>query len=156
MRVPEGVSGILDLLVEHEQAIGRLYRVYSEMFPEHQGFWLGLAAEEMMHAARIDGLPAASDGERPDPVRISPSAVSSSLEYVAKRVREAETRDLGLVTALSVALDLERAMIERKWFEGLDSDSPAAAGVLSELQADTRRHILMITALWESVRRHRA
>jgi hypothetical protein len=155
MKATESDTEVLDLLAEHERAVGRLYMVYSEMFLEHQGFWLGLSAEEMMHAAKIEELAGAVDSGDLDLRRFNPRAVTASLEYVIARVREAQTRDLDMVTALSVALDLERAVIERKWFEAFRPHSAEAKEILAGIAADTRRHAQMVTAMWESTRRRR-
>jgi rubrerythrin len=129
--------------------------IYSEMFIEHQGFWLGLSAEEMMHAAKIEDLARTVDPGDLDLVRFNPRALSTSLEHVNTRVREAQTRDLDIVTAFSVALDLERAIIERKWFEAFRPRSAAAREALAAIADDTRRHAQMVTAMWESTRRRR-
>jgi rubrerythrin len=155
MKATESDTEVLDLLAEHERAAGRLYMVYSEMFIEHQGFWLGLSAEEMMHAAKIEELARTVNPDDLDVRRFNPRAVSTSLEYVTARVREAQTRDLDMVTALSVALDLERAIIERKWFEAFRARSAEAREVLASIVADTRRHAEMVTAMWETTRRRR-
>jgi len=155
MRAAESETEVLDLLAVHERAVGRLYMIYSEMFLEHQGFWLGLAAEEMMHAATIEELARSIEPGALDLRRFNPNAVSTSLEYVATRVREAQTRDLDIVTALSVALDLERAIIERKWFEAFRAQSVEVRTALGGIAADTRRHAQMVTAMWEATRRRR-
>lgn len=155
MKATESETGVLDLLAQCERVVGRLYRVYSEMFLEHQGFWLGLSAEEMMHAARIEELAGTMDPADLSLSRFNPQAVSASLEYLAARVREAEAQDLDLVAALSVALEIERAMLEHKWFEVLKTNSVEAKQTLAGLAADTRRHTLMITAVWESAKSRR-
>jgi rubrerythrin len=152
VKTAETGTGILDLLAEHERAMGNLYRAYSEVFPQQQGFWLGLAAEEMMHAGKLIDLAEHLGPEGIDEHRFRPQAVAASLECLASRLRETQVRDLELVTALSVALDLEKAMIEQKWFEVLKSDSPQISQILANLAADTRRHMMMVRAMWDSAR----
>ena len=149
----KGELELLELLADHEAAIGRLYRAYSERFGEHREFWLRLAREEQDHASWIRSLfPLVQEGTLGVVAgRFLPAAIRSSLDYVEQRIADASDGDLALVTAVSVATDLEDAMIEKRFFEVIDADSPELRRVLARLAASTREHLERVKALRSSI-----
>jgi hypothetical protein len=53
-----------------------------------------------------------------------------------------------LITALSIALNIEQSMIERKFFETFDTDSAELKHVLHDLTASTNEHIKRVEKCW--------
>jgi hypothetical protein len=145
---------VLDLLVEHEEAIGLLYRAYARRFPERAAFWTKLAAEETEHARWIRTLEAKVEagGVSFDRGRFSVEAIESSLEYVRREAERAEEEELPAVSALSIASDLEHGLIEKRFFEVFEGDSGELRTVLRDLAAGTFQHRDAIQEAWEKAR----
>ncbi|MGE5405417.1 MAG: hypothetical protein ACM3PP_10830 [Candidatus Saccharibacteria bacterium] len=134
---------IIDLLIEHEKAFARLYRVYSEHFPEHTEFWRSLAAEEEDHADWIRRLQNEADEGKLfiKDGRFNEKSIQSSLKYVTELIESAQNNVPLLINALSTSLWSERAMIEQKFIEIFAGDSAELGHTLSSLQEHTHDHI---------------
>ncbi len=145
--------GLPEVLADHEMAVGRLYRAHSERLGEHREFWLRLAGEEVDHASWLHSLfPLIKEGTLGLVAgRFPTAAIRTSLDYVEKRIADASGGALTLVTAVSVATDLEDAMIEKRFFDVVDDDSPELRRVLARLAASTREHLERVKALRSSV-----
>ena len=141
-------QAIIALMAENEESVARLYEAYAGRFPEHAGFWSGLAAEERDHARWLRELGSRveegtlfvnEDRFRREPIRVF-------REYL-----EGELRRQGpvpLARALSVALSTEQALIERRFFEVFETDSAELKHVLHDLASATEEHVRKVRDLW--------
>ncbi len=145
----------LDLLKEHEIAIGRLYAAYARRFPRDREFWLGLSREEQQHAEWVESLRLRIDEDPSSLVvnRFPTGTIELSLAYVSRLIENADASSLTRVNALSVALDLERALLEHKYFEVFQSDNPQIERTLQLLRQSTQSHLQKVRHLWESCTR---
>jgi len=153
MSVGGTVIHALDLLKEHEKAIGRLYDAYARRFPRDREFWLGLSQEEQQHAKWVESLRARVE-ETPSSLvvnRFPVATIELSLAYVNRLIESADASGLTRVNALSIALDLERALLEHKYFEVFHSDDPQIKRTLQLLRQSTQTHLQKVQHLWESV-----
>ena len=148
-------SDFLQVLIGHEAAVGRLYQVFSEIFPTHEAFWRGLASEEQGHAGRLGELiadPAINDWLiRESGLRLQ--AIRSSIGYVESQIERAQEGRLTLLQALAVARDLENALIEEHFSKMSRSLHVAATPILLELAAETEGHRTMLASAIEVERR---
>jgi hypothetical protein len=148
-------SDLLSLLVGHELALARFYEVCSDVFPHRRDLWLGLAIEEHGHTETLERL--RSD---PDVVRwslhesgLKPQAVRSSIAYVDTQLRRVQDGLVGALRALSIAKDLEDALVEKQ-FARLDPNAfPRSTPVLEAFLADIQRHRSTIAEAIEMERR---
>lgn len=148
-------SDLMGLLAGHELALARLYEVCSDVFPDKRDLWRGLAMEERGHAETLERL--RSD---PDVVRwslhdsnLKPQAVRSSTAYVDTQLRRVQEGSVGALRALSIAKDLEDALVEKQ-FAKLDPTAfPRSAPVLEAFIADIQRHRSTIAEAIEMERR---
>lgn len=110
------------LLLEHEEKLGELYATFADKFPESRSTWSELATDERTHAGWIRDLWRKFDnGEvKLSGEKFNPQALRSSIEYIDKVKREAASARFMLTNAVSIALDLENAMIDRKFFKVFD------------------------------------
>jgi hypothetical protein len=146
---------IVDLMMQHELAIGRLYAGFAAEFSHEQDLWEALTRDEQAHADKLGVL-------RRDPFvnrwlshqsGIKPQAVRSSIAYVDELEARARAGKFNLVGALSAARDLETALIELE-FSKIDPTISADAGeVLQDLHEETRRHLAAVTSALEIERR---
>ena len=147
----EARLAVVDLLAEHEMAIARLYEAYARMGMESGEFWASLAAEEKEHARWIGELRRAveEDAVGFDRGRFSVESLRTSLAYVKEEVAKAEAGAIPLLEALSKAMDLENALIERRFFEVFDDDAEPVRRALERLSKETFEHRDRLAAAWE-------
>ena len=50
------MNEIMEILINHEEAISKLYEAYAQKFPDHKEFWSTLSWEEKDHAEQIRKL----------------------------------------------------------------------------------------------------
>jgi len=148
-------SDFLEVLITHEAAVGRLYQVFAEVFPTRQRFWRALAAEEQGHADRLGVL--GSDPTingwllRESGLRLQ--VVRSSIGYIESQMERAREGRLNLLQALSIAGDLETALIEEQFSRMSGSSHVAATPILTELAVETERHRRILSEAVEAERR---
>jgi rubrerythrin len=138
-------GGTSDLLVLHEEAIEKLYRLYADRFEGDREFWLALAAEEASHVAWLRALAQSPPpGVRMAEDRLRVQAIRTSLEYIEREISKAVSPAATRLGALSVAQDVESSMIERKYFEVLDADPVERQRLLRQVAADTQAHLVRV------------
>jgi rubrerythrin len=151
--VKEDESDALVLLIEHEEAVEKLYEAYAQRFPGHRDFWSRLASEEKTHASQLARLKSMPESYvLPAKAQYKPQALALSLAYIRGLTTRAEEQGLTLIKALSYARDVENALIERL-FSRIDSAvPPEIAGVFMGLASETERHRNLISRELEAVR----
>lgn len=133
---------LLKTLQEHEVLLGRLYRTFAGMFAMKADFWTGLANEESEHAGCIKAL---RDQLKADPdivimERFAVDTIHHSMDYIRGEIERAERGDFTLVSALSMAMKLEEALIEKEFFTVLNGDSEQTRAVMTLLARETQKH----------------
>lgn len=140
---------------ENEELIGRLYTAYAERFTEHADFWLAVAADEKQHAAwlRQLGGKVGQGSLYVDGDRFKKRPTELFHQYVRDELARAGETDIPLRTALSVALSIEQALIERRFFEVFETDSVELKHVLQDLASATESHLKKVRDMWAEHRR---
>ncbi|MBM3255431.1 MAG: hypothetical protein FJZ08_03945 [Candidatus Omnitrophica bacterium] len=148
----EDQLAVLEGLAKNEEAVALLYETYSRQFQNTKEFWEQLALEEIAHAAAIRSLhPLIKSGAIGfDQDRFNMQAIGFFHNYVGELINKAQGKDL--VWALSVAMDLEESLIERKFFTVFKTDSQQLKYILNKLAEDTQRHFNNIREAWERYR----
>ncbi|NOQ43425.1 MAG: hypothetical protein GQ560_03070 [Dehalococcoidia bacterium] len=142
MNLEENQIKTIEALANHEEAISELYRKYSGKFPDYEQFWLGLAEEEVLHTKWIrelrddieEGTVFFNEG------RFNIVGVQTSLNYIKKQIVDSENQEISLPFALFLALDIENALLERKYFEIFEGDSVGLKNILQDLAEATELH----------------
>ena len=147
----------LELLIEHESVVGRLYEVFASLYPDRERFWRSLAAAEQMHAEKLGEL-----GSEPSLGRwlshesgLRPQAIKSSIGYVESQIERAQEGRLSSLQALSIAKDLENALIEEQFSRMGDSVHLKASPILRQLAAETEAHRKTLADALEAEKRWR-
>jgi hypothetical protein len=145
---------VAELLAQHEDALERLYRVYTGALPQHREVWASMAAEEADHARWLRDLAArAGDGVTVvDPGPYSLQSLRSSLEFVKGQVTKARSGGLSALEALSIGMDLESALTEGKLYEAFQDDSDEVKRVCRALANSAAQHRARIQDIWEQAR----
>jgi hypothetical protein len=151
MKIAKEPALLLETMKEHEEAIARLYEFYAERFPQCRSFWAKLSKEEIQHANWIYKLRAKIEDGSEDIVvdRFPLEAIESSINFVNKQIAQAANANFALINALSTAMDLERALIESKYFEVFEGDSRGTIRTMTLLASSTREHYQRIRRLWQ-------
>lgn len=144
----------IEALAMHEEAIGDLYTAYAERFPDDQEFWSILADEEYSHAEWVRSLADyAEDGAvEINKGRFKTKVVESSLKYVQDWTRQAKREEITPIYALSIANDIENALIDKSFFEVFETDSEEMAAILTALLEASRDHRDRVSEMLEEAR----
>ena len=142
MNLKESQIKVIEMLARNEEAVSKLYKAYAEKFPAHKGFWSRLAEEEIGHAGWIrklhskvkEGSVYFNEG------RFKIEAIQTSLDYLNDWLVKARKEEISLINALSLAWDIENALMERKYFEIFEGDSVELKHVLTDLADSTKNH----------------
>ena len=137
---------ILQMLAANEEAVGKLYETYANKIPEHEEFWFGLAMEEADHANwLLDLITKVNKGS---------ASVYESLfktediqdfhNYLTEQLDRAKQERISFVEALAIALNIEKSLIERKYFQIFEGGSEEYWHVLEYLASATENHIKVI------------
>jgi len=140
-------SDVLEMLIRHELAIKQLYELFAAAFPKHAEFWRGLAGDEQRHADRLTNLHSrvTLGNSLFFGGRLNSQAIKLSLGYVERLVERAEKNPgFRSLEALSIAKDLESALLEKQFSKGCGTDSAQIRSVWVELAAETEKHRKML------------
>jgi rubrerythrin len=150
MSIEEKKAEVIEILASHEEAIARLYGAYSEAYPDMKDFWSDLAAEEIGHAAWLRNLiPQIEEGSVYfDERRFQTQAIKTSQNYLEELVAQVQKEKPPAIMALSAALDIEKALIERGYFEVAQTDSPNLKQTFENLAKSTTAHIEKVQEVW--------
>jgi hypothetical protein len=145
-KISNAPDDLLAALQAHEEVIGRFYQVCAGRFADDAPFWSALAAEEAKHAGWLEQL-RSQRKDFPEIViveRFSVEAIRHSIDYINKLIERAAHGDFERINALSLAMKLEEALIEGRFFEIIEGDPQQVHTVYDMLQADTQRHLQTI------------
>jgi hypothetical protein len=146
-------SDAVELLALNEDAIGRLYSTYGEVFPEMALFWQGLSQEERGHAALVRSLERDNaDAVMFDPDRFRSGAIRLFTTHTEGEILAARSPGFKPVNALSIANAIERSLIESRFFEIFETDSIDMKRLLQKLRDDTREHSRVVLERWTQYR----
>ena len=143
----EDTRTIVEMLANHELALKELYQTYAERVPGCKDLWLRLVQDEQCHSDWLESLVSRLGSANPLgscgwPRR---AAIESSLEYIQVQILRARQAEVTPLAALSIAKDLESALLEKEFFKVADGACPEVREVLGRLIAGTKQHGQMVT-----------
>jgi hypothetical protein len=133
----------IDLYLELEITMAKLYQRFEKRYAAHKDFWISLIADEHEHAGYIkhfhdlNALNKISFAE--GKTRIA--ALQSILAYINSLIAEFDKQPFLFQKAISICLDLERSVIERDIFKRFDSDSTELRQLLDILRQAQEEHV---------------
>jgi rubrerythrin len=132
----------IELLAENEMVISRIYRVFSERFPEYHDFWDTMAEEEIQHADMLRSLvPDVKEGTvRFKAQRLDETSVGMFRDYLKVSLAGAREQDIPLKNAFETALAIEHDLIERSFLDLFEADTAELTLVFEGLASSTREH----------------
>ncbi|UCH33946.1 MAG: hypothetical protein JSV65_15505 [Armatimonadota bacterium] len=142
------------LLERYEEAMSDLYKEYAGQYAGYESHWRRLAEDEIQHADWVRTLrKRIEDGS----VRLSPehmvttAQIINALDRAAAEIARAQEGNTSLATAVAVASQLERDMLERNWFRFYDTDSDDLKRVFGSLAGETAKHVDALKKLSDQV-----
>lgn len=135
---------ILELLAKHEEKIMGLYTAYAGKFPDMAAFWNEMAKEEEWHAQVIREAAQKERGSAaPGFVsqRFRPELLRTSVTYLEKETMRAQQDVMTEINALVIAADIEKTMIERRFFEAFSAQTAELKDAMKMMIDATRAHM---------------
>lgn len=134
----EANEQLVQLLALQEERLGQLYHQFSFQFPDAD-FWKQLSAEEEIHKQWVMTLAHSSEniGIKEDTFRVP--ALQTMLNFI-EEVRQ-KSKEYSLLQALGITLDIERALLEKNFFEIFETDSPKVKTIFHNLTEATKQHV---------------
>jgi hypothetical protein len=144
----------IEALALHEEAIGKLYQVFANRFPDYKHFWNQLADEEKGHAILVrsfrklveDGRASVDEGR----FRIKP--IEKSLKFIDVYTRNALRDEMTILNALSISHDLESGLLEKKFLDIYDTDDEELQETLNILACETKKHRELVESRLKELR----
>jgi len=144
----------VEALARHEEAIAGLYSQFAEAFPDYLDFWNRMAKDEIDHAAWVreyrklveQGKSEVNRG------RFRVKAIETSIRYINGYGQQARRNELSILNAVSLAVDIENALIDRKFLEIYETDDEDLKSVLNALIEATKSHRERVVSLLNDVR----
>jgi rubrerythrin len=148
----------IDMLSRHETAIKQLYELFADVFPEHRAFWQGMAEEEQKHSDSLQGISSKESLKKwfMNDSQFQQLVIIGSTEYIEQQIEKVKKAKIGLMQALSVASDIEEALIEKQFIRLNISGPEEIRNVMKGLVADTQRHRKMIAEKVNFLKRENA
>lgn len=151
----ENAQDVLTLLIKHELAIKNLYEAFAPLFTDHRDFWKRLASDEQRHADSLQKIQAAPDAARwfAAESHLKPQAVTLSISYVENQTAKALKKTFAILEALSIARDLENALLEKQFLKISDSAPLEIKITMLKLAEETEIHLRSVTETLRSAKR---
>ena len=144
-----GTLEVLHLMLDLEQAIGKVYRVCGEMAAPDRAFWQELEHAEQRHAENIRRLQAILR-ERPSRFArnrsFTATALRTVLAYVKDQTDRLEKAGGDRRRMLSLAANLEQSLLESRYAEVVTTVDVEYQSLLQDIHRETLAHKRMIAA----------
>ena len=136
------VSELIQEIIKHELNLEKMYEQFAKSHPNHQQFWSELAREEAMHAKWIKSLARAYKNGHivSSDFKLNHLAVKTSISHLEKQTEASKNGNLSLLKAVSMAMDIEKSMIENKFFEIFDLAHSNHDRIRAKLEKETYKH----------------
>ncbi len=133
---------LLDTLAAHEKALSKLYRKFSEHFHRTRDLWTDLSKDEEVHRKWIQKMKSLYEQGKlvVNPDRITMMSVKTSIEYIEEQIQKVDSGRITEANALAIASNLERAMIDERYFRMLSSADARFAEINEKLEKATEGH----------------
>lgn len=143
---------MIGVLTKLELAVAHCYAACAKAYPEDRTLWEDLEDEEQLHAAHLERMgqilrerPAAFERNR----SFNVAAVQTFIAYAdsaTRRVRSLPKPKAEYPQTLSVALDMEKSILESKYAEVVKGTDSEFRSLVTALVTDTAAHRARLTA----------
>ena len=136
------MNEIIEEIRQHELSLAKMYQQFAKSHPDHSQFWSQLADEESMHAKWIESLGRYYQKGQlgVSKLKLNRQAVKTSISHIDKQTDASRNGSLSLLKAVSIALDIEKSMIDSKFFEIFDLVDAKFDRIRAGLKRETVKH----------------
>lgn len=122
--------------------MAELYGAFGKLLPHMAPFWDRLVGDERAHAEVIRALAARvlTDRLLMKPRNLSREGIERSIGAIERQIREAQASGVTSLRALTVALGVEKGMLEKRYFETFEADSEEMKAEFDALREHTEEH----------------
>jgi len=134
---------ILDVLYKIELIVAELYRRFSHSFAQDRVFWENLSQDEESHAVMVTELKNTllKNGSPFELGKINLLALSTYRQGIETQLARLERGELRRQTAFFVARDFEKTLIERRFYESIQSENPEYQAIQDKIRKETEFHL---------------
>jgi hypothetical protein len=146
---------IISKLAKNEELLSKLYQTYAARFPELAGFWSKMADEENRHAEWLQKFDAAvQDGKMYlRPFRFNTEAVENVTAQATAALAAAQEPSCRMADALAATLKFEEMIIERRFFQTVNTDTLELMQTFSIVEQETQTHLNRARELCEKYKK---
>jgi hypothetical protein len=148
-------ENLIQILIEAEEDIARLYEAYAKKMPEHEEFWFGLVLEEADHSNMVHGLVNKIDTDSvsftSDPEVIH--KLKEFRDYLVSEKEKVKREDLSFTDALQVAVDIENSIMKNGIYHLFTNPSGNMVEIMEKLRHDNTSHVRFLRRELEKYRK---
>lgn len=132
----------MQLLITHEERMAEIYRLFSDFSSSYTNFWKEMVVDETRHVAWLRILnERLKNGKLEINVQRFPrEAVQLSLNYINQQIELYKREGISSKKAFMIAVDIESALIERKFFEAFEGLDEEAKEIVVRIIEETEKH----------------
>lgn len=136
---------VIEKLSQHEEFLSQLYQTYSEYQPNRE-FWIKMMDEEKKHANLIRSFRSQINSDRVfiNEKRFKIPVIEFSMRHIEEKIQEAKNKKIELAQALIISLDIENALLEKRYFEIFEGDSIELKHKLEAMEKSIKEHIVFV------------
>jgi len=136
------IDEFIQLLQKYELSVATLYETFATILPSSKEAWMNYAKEERLHAKWIQKLHAYLKDEKIsfEQTRITTQAIQTSIDYIGTQIDKAIGSKIGLEQALTIAIDIEKSLLESAFLKVFKLSGPQAEKIRSKLLEATQTH----------------
>jgi hypothetical protein len=135
---------IVELFLQQEFLLGKLYKLFSFRYIDYKVFWTEMASEEHLHATWIKRL-IETDKFIFSQGGLRLSYLTSSIKVIEDCTAEVRNnREFSITQAVNMALRIERSLCEKEIFQSFEGDSEHVRKMLYTLCVEQQIHIRKI------------
>lgn len=129
-------------LVQQKFLTAELYKLLAGHYPEYADFWSSISEEELEHASWLEYLFKKVQEEFVvfEEKGIKTYTITAFLAYLQDAIKLAKDEKPSLSKALSLTLDIERSLLEKRLFEHFIGQDREMSTLIRDLKRKMRDH----------------
>jgi hypothetical protein len=147
---------LIEALKQYELTVAELYATFADVYPDTAAEWRRMVSEEQIHAKWVDALYAHVLKKNLSLAKtaVTLRSVSTAIDYVQKIAEKVRRSPPPLLQAVSLALDIEKSILESAFVKVFDFSSVQARLTQDRLLRETRLHLEQMTAWQAELKKH--
>jgi 1,2-phenylacetyl-CoA epoxidase catalytic subunit len=134
---------ILDILRDIELIVAELYKRFSRLFLQDRVFWENLSQDEEGHAVMVLELKNTllKNGSPFELGKLNIPALSMYRQGIEGQLGRLERGELRRQSALFIARDFEKMLIEHRFYDSIRSENPEYRAIQEKIHRETEFHL---------------